>query len=74
MEAGRREQERQRVLDLAAWVWALTSEDGVSEWEQAQYIRFGSLPAGGECPAPHIPGLEEKIREIEENGGRLIVK
>jgi hypothetical protein len=72
MAAGKRREERQRVVDQALWVGLMFGDWGTA-WAQRQYVLTGEMPDGSERQIPYVPGVDEKVAEIERNGGRLIV-
>jgi hypothetical protein len=72
MAQGRRREERQRVIEQAAWVGALFS-DLATPYAVAQFLKTGQLPDGSERQLPYLAAVEEKVAEIERNAGRLIV-
>lgn len=71
MAAGRRSEERQRVVELAGWVGALFGENA-TKYAIYQYVKTGAMPDGSDKIMPDNPEVDAKVAEIEATG-RLIV-
>jgi len=71
MQCGRLELLRIHAISQAALVWSLgeMSDDGPES-----FVRFGEINTKKTTPPPYMPEVEEKIAEIQANGGRLIVR
>jgi len=72
MAVGRRREERIRTYELAALVWQLTSEP-LTEFELSEFLRCGAFPNPADKRLPYMPEVEAKVKEILDNGSRLIV-
>lgn len=70
MAHGRRREGRTALLQQAALVWLMTSEDGL---DVEAFLKRGTLATGGgKVNFQAVPGVAEKIEEIQKHG-RLIV-
>ena len=70
MAQGRRGEMRQHALAQAMLVWTVADMD---EYAVGRFMQFGQIGVRDET-LPHLPGLDEKIAEIQANGGKLIVR
>lgn len=53
-------------------VWTLTAEP-LTQFELSEFVRCGAFPNPADKRLPHMPDVEAKVKEIVENGGRLLV-
>jgi hypothetical protein len=70
MATGRQRHERYLVFAQAQLVGALFTENRI---DHETFIATGTLASPAK-QLHYVPGVEEKIREIERNGGKLIVQ
>ena len=69
MLTGRQHEQRMHAIAQAALVWMAgdMTTDGIE-----CFLHFGELATPSE-DLPYMPGVDEKIAEIQASGGKLIV-
>lgn len=71
MSAGKRLEERQRVIELAGWVGAMFG-DNATKYAVYQYVRTGAMPDGSDKIMPDNPEVDAKVAEIERTGVLIV--
>jgi hypothetical protein len=71
MAAGRRREERTRVVELAGWVGALFGESA-SAYAIHQFVKNGAMPDGSDQKMPDDPEVDAMVAKIERDGGLIV--
>lgn len=69
MYAGKLRHDRLLLIQQAQLVWAVSN--GMTAADLQRFVLRGEL--GGSGPMPHVEGVDEAVKRIEQNGGKFVM-